>query len=133
MREENLRSRIHLRQELSQDHSKLAVSDSDGTGAVAKRWKTCSLGIHLRQMLLQGENLHTRIQMRQELSHEVQECLQQHLLQMKSESASFPALCDSSCRIGIRCCNFFMILQQLLSQMNPSMQVFLPHKGAPPL
>merc|ERR1739836_921 len=30
-------------------------------------------------MLLQGENLHTRIQMRQELSHQVQECLQQLL------------------------------------------------------
>ena len=69
MRKENLRSRIHLRQELSQDHSKLAVSDSDATRAVTKRWKTCSLGFHLRQMLLQGENLHTRIQMRQELSH----------------------------------------------------------------
>ena len=95
----DLRSRIHLRQELLRDHSKLAVSNSDATGAVAKRWKTCSLGFHLRQMLLQEENLHTRTQMRQELSHQVQECLHQHLSQKESENASFPPLCNSSCHI----------------------------------
>ena len=97
--ERDLQPRILLRQELLQDHSKLAVSDSDATGAVAKRWKTCSLGFHLRQMLLQ-----TLLDfMRQLLSHLNPSMqvfpLQQHLSQMKSETASFPPLCNSSCRI----------------------------------
>ena len=64
MREENLRAWIHLRQELSQDHSKLGVSDLDATGAVAKK------------NIVAREKLAYSIQMRQELSHQVQECLQ---------------------------------------------------------
>ena len=55
----------------------LAVSDTFATGAVARSFQTCSLQFrcdrscckevenlfHMRQMLLQGKNLHTLIQM----------------------------------------------------------------------
>lgn len=93
--------------------------------------ETCILGFFLRQMVLQ-----TLLDLvRQLLSHlnpSMQVVpLQQHLLQMKSETASFPTLCNSSCRIWIGDCKFGMILQQLLLQMYPRPQVLLPHRGAP--
>ena len=56
--------------------------------------------------------------------------LQQHLSQMKSETASFPPICNKSCCIWIGDCKFRMILQQLLSQMHPRPHVLLPHRRA---
>ena len=112
--ERDLRSRIHLRQELSRDHSKLAVSNSDATGAVADRWKTCVLGFFLRQMLLQ-----TLLDLvRQLLSHLNPSMqvfpLQQHLSQMKSETASFPHA-SATDSINIRDCKFLAPATNLAS------------------
>ena len=80
--------------------SKLAFSDSDATGTVAKRWKTCVLGFFMRQMLLQAL-LDLVRQLLLHLNPSMQVFpLRQHLSQMKSETASFPSLCNSFCRIS---------------------------------